>query len=379
MISKGDRGQYLNVYIQRYAVKMNSLLGEGSYSKVYNHRDSALKYTEVSNEEDLTAIARELYILNMNLPGMVPFKSCFYKWNAMHILLERAENSLSKYLRIVRMEEKEIRSFVIQILHAVYQLHSRDILHRDLKPANILIKGDRSIRSVWLCDFGLTRQFTNEYGTGTDYMVTRTYRAPEIWKEVGYDKPADMWSVGCILYGMLHGHAFAKNMEEIDLNVPKLKSETELDILIRGLLDPNVTNRWNVEHSLAFLGETTPVIEIKYAKSAAHISPERTKWFYMFYKEFPSEHRVLAHGLMIFDSVDQTIDNMCCSVAMAAMLFKKRPSKILLFAMSLLEKYNSLPVLVSLAAFIDLNSSHSLCDWENTKIDFEEYVNMKLG
>ena len=86
MISKGDRGQYLNVYIQGYAVKMNSLLGEGSYSKVYNHRDSALKYTEVSNEEDLTAIARELYILNMNLPGMVPFKSCFYKWNAMHML-----------------------------------------------------------------------------------------------------------------------------------------------------------------------------------------------------------------------------------------------------------------------------------------------------
>lgn len=354
---------------------MNTLLGEGSYSKVYNHRDSALKYTEITNEEDLTAIVRELYILNMNLPGMVPFKSSFYKWNAMHILLERAENSLSNYLRTVQMKTTEIKSFVIQILHAVYQLHSRDILHRDLKPANILIKGN----SVWLCDFGLTRQFTNEYGTGTDYMVTRTYRAPEIWKEVGYDKPADMWSVGCILYRMIHGKVFAKSMEEIDLNVPKLSSETELDILIRGLLNTNVVERWNVERSLAFLGETAPPVEIEYAKGAARVSAARTKWFYTFYKEFPSEHRVLAHGLMIFDSVDQTIDNMCCSMAMAAMLFKKRPSKILLFAMKLLEKTNSLPVLVSLAAFVDLNSSHTLCDWENTKIDFEEYVTMKLN
>lgn len=375
MFSKGDHGHYLNVYIQRYTVKMNTLLGEGSYSKVYNHRDSALKYTEITNEEDLTAIVRELYILNMNLPGMVPFKSSFYKWNAMHILLERAENSLSNYLRTVQMKTTEIKSFVIQILHAVYQLHSRDILHRDLKPANILIKGN----SVWLCDFGLTRQFTNEYGTGTDYMVTRTYRAPEIWKEVGYDKPADMWSVGCILYRMIHGKVFAKSMEEIDLNVPKLSSETELDILIRGLLNTNVVERWNVERSLAFLGETAPPVEIEYAKGAARVSAARTKWFYTFYKEFPSEHRVLAHGLMIFDSVDQTIDNMCCSMAMAAMLFKKRPSKILLFAMKLLEKTNSLPVLVSLAAFVDLNSSHTLCDWENTKIDFEEYVTMKLN
>ena len=35
---------------------------------------------------------------------------------------------------------------------------------------------------VWLCDFGMARQFCNDKGEeGTGYMFTRWYRAPEVF------------------------------------------------------------------------------------------------------------------------------------------------------------------------------------------------------
>ncbi len=39
----------------------------------------------------------------------------------------------------------------------------------------------------------------------TEVIQTRQYRAPEVLISAGYDTPADMWSLGCIIFELLTG------------------------------------------------------------------------------------------------------------------------------------------------------------------------------
>ncbi len=60
-----------------------------------------------------------------------------------------------------------------------------------------------------ICDFGLSRfildeNITNKKNIMTEYIATRWYRAPEVFlKPFEYNKPVDIWSVGCIFAELL--------------------------------------------------------------------------------------------------------------------------------------------------------------------------------
>lgn len=354
------------------------LLGEGSYAKVYTKKDSALKISEIKGLDELAAVVRELYVLNLNLPGMVPYKSCYYKWQYFHIVLERANCSLGQLLKRTVITPERVLEMSKQILHNVHVLHQNDIIHRDLKPDNILLKGS----ALWLCDFGLSRRFTNEYGRGTDYMVTRWYRAPEIWKEEGYDKPADMWSVGVIIHRLLYRKVPGKSLKELEENIPKLAGDSDLDTLIKGLLHMDPEKRWTSSRALAFLGETHQVVTpFLYEDGSSIRSTTREIWFRKFYSNFPKEHRVLSHALMIFDSVDQIPENMCYSMVVSCMLFKTRPSDILEFSIQQLSKLRVQGICNEIATFVSYNCSTYIrnSDWEKFDGDFDDYVLQKLS
>jgi serine/threonine protein kinase len=100
------------------------------------------------------------------------------------------------------ISDKSIQYILYEILRGVKQIHSANIVHRDLKPKNILIKDNFDIR---ICDFGLSRGFNDGHIPDQSmYVVTRSYRAPEIileWNQL--TKAIDMWSVGCIFAELL--------------------------------------------------------------------------------------------------------------------------------------------------------------------------------
>jgi len=101
--------------------------------------------------------------------------------------------------------EEWVRTVFAQLLQAVQYLHSKNVIHRDLKSQNVFLAQDGRVR---LGDFGLCKHTRNPgVGTATfSHAGTDCYMAPEMLSSSRYGKPADIWSLGCVLYELVAGH-----------------------------------------------------------------------------------------------------------------------------------------------------------------------------
>jgi DNA-binding beta-propeller fold protein YncE len=106
-----------------------------------------------------------------------------------------------------------------QVADALDAAHAAGIVHRDVKPHNILVEGDRA----YLSDFGLAKAIegTGE-GSSASIVGTVEYMAPEQWRGEKVGSPADIYSLGCVLYEALTGIApFAHKDADTEPEVPK--------------------------------------------------------------------------------------------------------------------------------------------------------------
>jgi serine/threonine protein kinase len=103
-----------------------------------------------------------------------------------------------------RLSISQALSIGLELADALTRTHHLGIVHRDLKPSNVLIAEDNSPR---LTDFGLARIIHDDVRltrTGT-IMGSPLYMSPEACKGETVGKPADIWSLGAILYEMVAG------------------------------------------------------------------------------------------------------------------------------------------------------------------------------
>lgn len=134
---------------------------------------------------------------------------------------------------------------MFQLLKAVSHIHRLNILHRDIKPQNILLNQNET--KLKLADFGLAclTGLSQPHEQKNCSAITLWYRPPEmLLGHCGYEKAADMWSVGCVFAEML-------------LTYTLLNASTEVGQLRRifGLLriPPNVTQIFPDVDKLPFL------------------------------------------------------------------------------------------------------------------------------
>jgi serine/threonine protein kinase len=80
------------------------------------------------------------------------------------------------------------------------------MVHTDLKPENILLNADAAhLGDGWtICDFGSASHWRVDR-MDSDLISTRPYRAPEVVLGNPWSFPADIWSIGCILYEVAVG------------------------------------------------------------------------------------------------------------------------------------------------------------------------------
>lgn len=145
-----------------------------------------------------------------------------------------------------------VRLYGRQLFSALATLRAARVVHGDIKPDNVLLSADRA--TATLADFGsawveapppagaevgegaaaaaaaVAAPPLPRAGTGvavgaaagassptTPYLVSRFYRAPEIALRLPRGPPADVWSVGCVLYELYTGRLLLPSTDNADL------------------------------------------------------------------------------------------------------------------------------------------------------------------
>jgi NIMA (never in mitosis gene a)-related kinase len=97
----------------------------------------------------------------------------------------------------------EALNILLQVMKGTQAMHDCNIIHRDLKCENIFLKKNKG--GSYTCkigDFGFAKvvEDTTSTSCGTIYFM-----APEVIANRPYDRQADIWSLGVILFYMLFG------------------------------------------------------------------------------------------------------------------------------------------------------------------------------
>ena len=257
----------LNNFIPILEFNSPKIIGIGSYGKVYLYRNITDKKLYAIKHLDKMILCKSIHTIKriydeINIQSRIHHQNIVRLLNvkendkSIYLIMEYANTgSLFKYIRDKQcLSEEESFKFFSQIINAIYFLHKNDFIHRDIKPENILIFDNKVCK---LCDFGCCVELNGKQRS--TYCGTTEYMSPEIVNKMEYSKEIDIWSLGILLYEMIHGYSpFNPNNEyyntkevidkikihdlHFDINISK-----ECKDLICHLLDKNAKNRYKIE------------------------------------------------------------------------------------------------------------------------------------
>eukprot|EP00760_Papus_ankaliazontas_P018656 PhM_4_TR17560/c0_g2_i1/m.103896/K08857/NEK1_4_5; NIMA (never in mitosis gene a)-related kinase 1/4/5 len=192
------------------------VLGTGAFGEVWLLRHTSsnkqfvgkiMNFTNVS-EKHREFVRREITCLaQCTHANIVQYIEAADLGSRFLIVMEYCEGGdLSKQISFRKKEEpydeQEVLFIIVQLMLALDYIHSKKILHRDLKCANVLLTMQGLLK---VGDFGFSRQYDNTISdaVGTTFCGTSYYIAPEIWRHEAYNKKADMYSLGVLLFEVL--------------------------------------------------------------------------------------------------------------------------------------------------------------------------------
>lgn len=180
----------------------------------------AIKKIRLESEDEgipSTAIREIALLKELQHPNIVRLVNVLHTDRKLTLVFEFLENDLKKLMDIKAatggLSEREVKSYLYQLLNGIQKCHNHKILHRDLKPQNLLV----SDGILKLADFGLARAFGIPVKNFTHEVVTLWYRAPDILMgSKTYSTSVDIWSVGCIFAEMVNGVPLFRGQNEDD-------------------------------------------------------------------------------------------------------------------------------------------------------------------
>ncbi|MDX2395720.1 protein kinase [Streptomyces sp. DK15] len=199
--------------------RLGSVLGKGGMGTVWRAEDEVLGRTVavkelrfgsgVDEDEKRRLITRTLReakaIARIRSAGAVTVFDVVDEDARPWIVMELVEgSSLAEFIRengpLTPRRAAEVGLAVLDVLRAA---HQQGILHRDVKPSNVLIAGTGR---VVLTDFGIAQVEGDPSITSTGMLVgAPSYISPERARGQKPGPPADMWSLGGLLYAAVEG------------------------------------------------------------------------------------------------------------------------------------------------------------------------------
>lgn len=135
-----------------------------------------------------------------------------------------------------------------QIVDGLLYLHAQNIIHRDMKLPNLLVTAEKRVK---IADFGLATQLKTATERHMTMCGTPNYMPPEVAARNSHGLPADVWSLGIMMYTLLVGRppfdtdAVALTLQKVitsELMIPIDISYEAKDLLGR-LLQKDQTQR----------------------------------------------------------------------------------------------------------------------------------------
>ncbi|XP_021369212.1 hormonally up-regulated neu tumor-associated kinase homolog [Mizuhopecten yessoensis] len=203
---------------------LGKTIGEGSFAKVKEalHVPTgelvAIKVIDKKRAKQDSYVRKNLRregkILQLaRHPNIVQLFEIMETENSYYLVTELCKGGdLMDYIcQRKKLEEREAKKFIRQIVSAIEYLHRLGILHRDLKVENLLLDENRDIKII---DFGLSNTIkvssSKDSVRAQEYLNTQcgspAYAVPELLGRKKYGPQVDVWSIGVNMYAMLTGN-----------------------------------------------------------------------------------------------------------------------------------------------------------------------------
>ncbi|CAD8193651.1 unnamed protein product [Paramecium pentaurelia] len=251
--------------INDFVYHLEDCLGQGEYSSVFKGQDrrsgqevaiKVIENSKLNSNFSRQMLSNEIESLKkLNSPYILQYINYIYTPNNQYIITEYCNEGELKFVKN-RSDQQLLRIFH-QLLQALKELKSKNIIHRDIKPPNIMMHNC----ITKLADFGFSVNM-NSLELQKSSFGTPLYMAPESLLNDMYSFQSDVWSVGITMYELIYGNVPFYHSKESELkkiirdyvNNPILRIPQSIFIpLLKGMLDPNPKTRFTVEQLLSMI------------------------------------------------------------------------------------------------------------------------------